>query len=122
MSQRLTVELGTSVAASTFHKLGLDIITSVQGKKAKIYSADIRRYVRQQLDVLIQNNDYLKKLCIYLTYNGTVQKSEFDFKTEAEYQEYLKYNVTVHTELSIKIHLHNERRSYYNFFMNLLEQ
>ena len=92
MSQRLTAELGASVTASTFHKLGLDIITSVQGKKPKIYSADIRQYVRQQLDALIQNNDYLKKLCIYLTYNGTVQKSEFDFKTEAEYQEYLKYN------------------------------
>ena len=95
MSQRLTVELGTSVAASTFHKLGLDIITSVQGKKPKIYSADIRQYVRQQLDVLIQNNDYLKRLCIYLTYSSTVQKSEFDFKTDAEYQEYLKYNPPV---------------------------
>ncbi|MCI9500954.1 MAG: UvrD-helicase domain-containing protein, partial [Hungatella sp.] len=39
MSQRLTAELGASVTASTFHKLGLDIITSVQGKKPKIYSA-----------------------------------------------------------------------------------
>ena len=35
MSQRLTAELGVSVTASTFHKLGLDIITSAQGKNRK---------------------------------------------------------------------------------------
>lgn len=101
MSQRLNAELKIPVAASTFHKLGLDIITSVQGKKAKIYSTDIRQYVRQQLDVLTQDIAYLRKLCVYFTYNGTGQKSEFDFKTEAEYQTYLQYHppITLNKEI-----------------------
>ena len=33
MSERLNKEIGTPVIAQTFHKLGLDIITSVQSKK-----------------------------------------------------------------------------------------
>lgn len=121
MSQRLNTELGSSVMASTFHKLGLDIITFVQKRKPKIYSGDIRQYVRRQLDELIQNKDYLKKLCIYLTYSGTIQRSEFDFKTEAEYQEYLKYNppitlgketVKSYGELDIANFLRQNRISY----------
>ena len=81
MSERLNKELGKPIAAQTFHKLGLDIITTVQGKKPKIYSTDIQQFVRKQLDVLTQDNAYLRKLCIYLTYNGTEQKTEFHFQT-----------------------------------------
>ena len=92
MSERLNSEIGRPITAQTFHKLGLDIITTVQGKKPKIYSTDIRQFVRKQLDVLTQDSAYLRKLCLYLTYSGTDQKTEFDFKTENEYLSYLKYN------------------------------
>ncbi|MCC2126085.1 UvrD-helicase domain-containing protein [Hominiventricola filiformis] len=92
MSERLNKEIGTPVIAQTFHKLGLDIITSVQSKKPKIYSGDIRLFARKQLNVLVQNVEYLRKLCTYLIYDGVTQKSEFDFQTEEEYQSYLKYN------------------------------
>ncbi|MBR5995880.1 MAG: UvrD-helicase domain-containing protein [Eubacteriaceae bacterium] len=95
MSERLNKEIGQPITALTFHKLGLNIITAVQGKKPKIYSTDIRQFVRMQLDSLIQNAAYLRKLCVYLTYNGTEQKSEFDFQTEKEYLSYLKYNPPV---------------------------
>lgn len=95
MSERLNKEIGKPIAAQTFHKLGLDIITTVQGKKPKIHSADIRQFVRNQLDVLTQDTVYLRKLCIYLTYNGAEQKTEFDFQTEDEYLSYLKYNPPV---------------------------
>lgn len=95
MSERLNKEIGEPIAAQTFHKLGLDIITAVQGKKPKIYSADIRQFVRKQLDTLTQDSAYLRKLCVYLTYNGTEQKTEFDFQTEEEYLSYLKYNPPV---------------------------
>ena len=95
MSERLHKEMGKPIAAQTFHKLGLDIITTVQGKKPKIHSTDIRQFVRKQLDVLTQDTDYLKKLCIYLTYSGAGQKTEFDFQTEDEYLSYLKYNPPV---------------------------
>lgn len=92
MSERLNKEIGRPIHAQTFHKLGLDIIASVQGKMPKIYSSDIRQFVRKQLDMLIQDLGYLRKLCVYLTYNGVEQKSEFDFETEEEYRSYLKYN------------------------------
>lgn len=95
MSERLNKEIGEPIAAQTFHKLGLDIITAVQGKKPKIYSTDIRQFVRKQLDTLTQDSAYLRKLCVYLTYNGTEQKTEFDFQTEEEYLSYLKYNPPV---------------------------
>lgn len=95
MSQRLNKELGTPVPAITFHKLGLEIITSVQGKKPKIYESKFRQFVRQQLDVLVQDSAYLRKLCVYLTYHGTNQKAEFDFKTEEEYKAYLSFNPPV---------------------------
>ena len=95
MSERLHKEMGKPIAAQTFHKLGLDIITTVQGKKPKIHSTDIRQFVRKQLDVLTQDTDYLKKLCVYLTYSGAWQKTEFDFQTEDEYLSYLKYNPPV---------------------------
>ena len=92
MSKRLNKEIGKPITAQTFHKLGLNIITAVQGKKPKIYSTDIRQFVRKQLDVLTQDAAYLRKLCVYLTYYGPEQKSEFDFQTEEEYLSYLKYN------------------------------
>lgn len=95
MSERLNKEIGRPITAQTFHKLGLDIITSVQDKKPKIYSADIRQFVRKQLDTMTQDAAYLRKLCMYLTYNGAEQKSEFDFQTEDEYLSYLKYNPPV---------------------------
>ncbi len=92
MSERLAAEIGYPMNASTFHKLGLNIIAEVQGKQPKIYSKDVRYFVRKQLDVLIQNTEYLRKLIRYLTYNGSQQQSEFDFNTKEEYQAYLKYN------------------------------
>ena len=95
MSARLNKEIGRPIHAQTFHKLGLDIITSVQGKRPKIYSSDIRQFVRKQLDTLIQDAAYLKNLCVYLIYNGAEQKSEFDFETEDEYLSYLRYNPPV---------------------------
>lgn len=95
MSERLNKEIGEPITAKTFHSLGVDIITAVQGKKPKIYSADIQGFVREQLDTLTQDPSYLEKLCVYLTYNETEQKTEFDFQSEQEYRSYLEYNPPV---------------------------
>lgn len=45
MSERLNQEIGGRITAQTFHKLGLDIIASVQGKKPAICSEDIRHFI-----------------------------------------------------------------------------
>lgn len=94
MSARLNKEIGRPITAKTFHKLGLDIITAVQGKKPKIYAADIRQFVRKQLDKLIQDDNYLRMLCLYLRYSST-QKIEFDFQTKEAYSTYLQHNPPV---------------------------
>lgn len=92
MSNRIISETGKKLEACTFHKLGIKIIASVQGRIPGICQLDLRQFARKQLDSLIQQEEYLRKLSYYLTYVGTEQKSEFDFTDEREYQAYLKMN------------------------------
>ncbi len=90
MSQRLEAEMGIPLAASTFHKLALDIITAVQGKKPRIRSQEMGLFVRKQLETLIQQRPYLEKLNFYLLYHQIPQRSDTDFSNPEEYQDYLR--------------------------------
>ena len=40
----------------------------------------------------MQSDTYLNLLILYLLYNRVVAKSEFEFKTQKEYDEYLKWH------------------------------
>lgn len=95
MKERLAKETGTDMDVSTFHKLGMNIITAVEHRKPYITKTDLRVYTRKQLDTLITDRRYLMKLCQYLIYAGVSQKSEFDFETREEYETYLTYNPPV---------------------------
>lgn len=95
MKERLAKETGTDMDVSTFHKLGMNIITAVEHRKPDIAKTELRAYVRKQLDTLIADREYLLKLCLYLVYEGVSQKSEFDFETREEYETYLTYNPPV---------------------------
>ena len=92
MEERIYNETGYHLAASTFHKLGLTIISEVEGMKPKISQLNLRKFVKEQLDLQMKNEMYLSVLNSYLLYNRVLEKSEFDFKTEAEYIDYLKMN------------------------------
>lgn len=92
MSERIFKETGQPISASTFHKLGLNIITSSNGKYPKISQLNLRKYIREQLALNMQSDSYLNLLSLYLFYNRVIPKSEFEFKTLAEYNEYLKIN------------------------------
>lgn len=92
MSERINCETGYNIAASTFHKLGLNIITEVNGVVPKITHLNLRKFIKEQLLLNMQSEYYLNLLASYLLYNRVVAKSEFDFKTQAEYDEYLKLN------------------------------
>lgn len=92
MSQRIGKETGCNIDASTFHKLGLNIITKVDGIVPKITQLNLRKFVKDQLLLNMQSNTYLNLLSSYLLYNRVVSKSEFEFKTQAEYEEYLRLN------------------------------
>nr|MCR4647568.1 UvrD-helicase domain-containing protein [Lachnospiraceae bacterium] len=95
MSERINKESGYPIAASTFHKLGLEIIKKVEGKVPKIYSKPVSSFVREQMDSLVRNPVYLNKLCIYALFHRYGIRSESDFSTKEEYQEYLRMNAPV---------------------------
>ena len=93
MSERIKKEAGCPIAASTFHKLGLEIIKEVEGKMPKIYSKSISSFVRDQLNSLMKNPDYLNNLCGYALYYRSALRTEGDFASNEEYQDYLSTNV-----------------------------
>lgn len=95
MKERLDKETGVSIEASTFHKLGMNIISDVNGIKPKISQLNQRQFIKQQLESLMQDKDYLRVLNAYLMRRQFMIRSEFDFKTLQEYQEHLKKNPPV---------------------------
>lgn len=92
MSQRISRETECDIAASTFHKLGLEIIKSIDGIVPKISQLNMRKFIKEQLMKNMESAAYLRLLNTYLLYNRTIAKSEFEFTTEQEYKEYLKLN------------------------------
>lgn len=49
MNERIAKETGHNIAASTFHKLGLNIISKVNGVMPKITQISLRKFVKEQL-------------------------------------------------------------------------
>lgn len=100
MSERIKKETGCKIAASTFHKLGLNIISKADGKKPKISQIDLCAFIRKKLQDLMRNSEYVRALSTYLLYNKVPAKSEFEFSNEREYREYLQLNppVTIQNE------------------------
>lgn len=95
MSERINKETGAKIAASTFHKLGLNIINSVDGIMPKITSIQLPKFTKDQLTVNMQNSRYLDLLCKYFLSNYKYDTSEFDFKSKQEYDEHLRTNPPV---------------------------
>ena len=93
MSERIHHETQYPIAASTFHKLGLEIIKSVEGKVPKIYSDGTSSFVREYMRTKIKDDAYLRKLCDYALYYRGSERSESDFKNKQEYNDYLISNV-----------------------------
>lgn len=100
MKERITKETGFNIEASTFHKLGLNIITKVDGVIPIITKIDLYKFISEQLSLNIKNIKYLDMLCSYLLYNRIRFKSEFEFTTSEEYEEYLQSNppITINNE------------------------
>ncbi|MBR3307581.1 MAG: UvrD-helicase domain-containing protein [Lachnospiraceae bacterium] len=95
MRERIVKEAGEEIEASTFHKLGMNIINSVEGITPKITKIQLPRFVREQLSECINKPEYLGLLCRYLLFNYKYAKSEFDFRSGAEYDDYLRMNPPV---------------------------
>ena len=92
MSERLQKETSCKLEASTFHKFGMKIITEVENKKPTIYTANIKQFIKNEINKLCEDKSYFNKLCLYIFFYGDKNKSEFEFENEEEYQMYLKSN------------------------------
>ena len=92
MSERIAKETGCSISASTFHKLGMNIIAAVDGKRPVITDLKMRSFIKEQLSRNMADTAYLKKLFSYIYYGRSAYKSEFDFSSQKEYDDYLRQN------------------------------
>lgn len=92
MCQRIQKETGLPIEASTFHKLGLNIISKVDHLVPQITNLKLRNFVNEQLNELMKNDSYLMLLSSYLLLHRIKAKSEFEFTSREEYEEYLRVN------------------------------
>ena len=92
MKNRLLKETNQSIYVATFHKLGYDIIRRADKITPSISQKDIRSFTLEDLVRLAKNPAYQAKLMFYLLFNRVQERSEFDFKSESEYQDYLETN------------------------------
>ena len=58
MSERLQKETKLKIDASTFHKLGMNIIAEAENRKPTVYSENINKYIKQVLDELVKDKNY----------------------------------------------------------------
>ncbi len=92
MSQRIDREIDGHIDAFTFHKLGMHIITQVEGITPKIFRQNMHKFIKEQLQSQMQSERYLLLLSSYLLNHRILTRSEFDFQNMEEYQEYLRMN------------------------------
>ena len=95
LSERCNKEINEPIDVYTFHKLGLNIINSINDKKVKIYSNNLKGFIRSELMQLIKDEKYFRKLVTYLLYFYKEGPSELTFSSETEYRNYLQFNPPV---------------------------
>lgn len=92
MKNRLLKETNQNIYVATFHKLGYDIIRRADKITPNISQKDIRIFTLEDLARLSKNPTYQAKLMLYLLFDRVQERSEFDFQSESEYQDYLEVN------------------------------
>lgn len=92
MKARILEATGCNMDVQTFHKLGFNIIKEVDGLVPKITKVDIRKFIRDEINKNVTNDEYLDLLCDYMLYYQIGGRSQLDFKDKSEFDEYLKFN------------------------------
>ncbi len=95
MRDRINKETGQQIEASTFHKLGINIIKAVNGITPKLTQIQLQSFSREKLNEYMKDPQYLDLLCRYFLFNHKYNKSEFDFQNSSEYEDYLRTNPPV---------------------------
>ncbi len=115
MDERIKHKLAIqSIKTSTFHSLGLSIITHVEGKNPTLSpwvndEQEKTKWVLASLENQLQTESYQKQVVAYLSNYYHQPKSPFDFDALADYSRYLNEN-NVRTlkgeRVSCFVHLH----------------
>lgn len=88
MEERVKHKLGININVSTFHKLGLDIITKERGQRPEIESKlneSIEMFFKEKI---YKKNTYLMTLINFFAYYIQVPKEVSDFENLESYNEY----------------------------------
>lgn len=95
MKERIEKETGVQIDASTFHKLGINIITKVEEVVPKITHIDKKKFIKKQIEEHMKSEEYLRQLNLYFLFHKISYKSEFEFKNKKEYDDYIRLNSPV---------------------------
>lgn len=91
MEQRLYAQTNAGIHVSTFHSLGLEILRQTDKAAPDLFN-DLGRFVLESLKKHLEKREYAILFTTYLLFNRIEVKSEFDFKDEKSYREYLETN------------------------------
>ena len=114
MKERINRE---DVDISTFHKLGMNILSEVEGGQPNIskYAEDnkskssvFKQDVSKWIDELLEEDSYKDKVIKYFEDYLFVEKSPFDFKSQGEYYSYVEDD-DIRTFKGEKVKGHGER-------------
>lgn len=88
LAERIDIE---GVVAKTFHKFGKDIIVEIEGRQPSIFDeAQFKPLLSKFFSDLIKNASYLQMVTEYFSEYLKPAKSQFDFKNQGDYIQYIK--------------------------------
>jgi len=90
MAERIHKETGKEIDVMTFHKLGKEIIASVEGKQPAITGINMPRFIEEQFKTLCNTTQYQDLLNTYFISYQKQFQSAFEFKAQGDYLDYLK--------------------------------
>ncbi|MBQ5951561.1 MAG: UvrD-helicase domain-containing protein [Lachnospiraceae bacterium] len=92
MKNRLLAETGQKIYVATFHKLGYDIIRRADSITPNVSQKDVTSFSLESLERHCQEREYQAKVMRYILYHRVTEKSEFEFGSDSEYQDFLETN------------------------------
>lgn len=92
MRLRIKNEMGIDMNVFTFHKLGLNTISKVEGKIPTIYSMTLQYFAHEDMKKYLNNSYYQAELLNYCFLNPPFAKSFFEYESFEEQFEYNSEN------------------------------
>lgn len=92
LRERISKETGTKVGVNTFHRLGLHIIASSEGKVPKISKGDVSEFVLDCIKSKTNDENYLHDLGEYIANDFNSSISESSFSDRSDYLDYINEN------------------------------